>query len=168
MSLTASLVRLIRNKPMSDDDLASAAMFTLDAVACAYAGRNTLVGEKLIAWANSAGLDNKRQAFLMAALTHITETDDLHRASVTHPGCVVVPAALALGEQIGAGTEKILGAILHGYEAMCRIGAAVGPAHYKVWHNTATCGPFGSAMAAATLLDLDPEATRGCMRLRGS
>jgi 2-methylcitrate dehydratase PrpD len=42
---------------------------------------------------------------------------------------------------------------------MCRIGAAVGPGHYKIWHNTATCGPYGSAMAAATLLALDHEAT---------
>jgi 2-methylcitrate dehydratase PrpD len=32
---------------------------------------------------------------------------------------------------------------------------AVGPAHYRVWHNTATCGPYGSAMAAATILALD-------------
>ena len=27
----------------------------------------------------------------------MTETDDLHPASVTHPGCVVVPVALLLG-----------------------------------------------------------------------
>ena len=157
MSLTKNLIHLIRNKPISEDDLASAAMFTLDALATAYAGSVTPVGKKLIAWAQSADMDNKRQAFLMGALTHITETDDLHRASVTHPGCVVVPAALSLGEKTGASAEKILTAILHGFEAMCRIGAAVGPTHYKVWHNTATCGPYGSAMAAATLLDLDLE-----------
>ena len=72
MSLTSSLIQLIRNKSISDDDLVSAAMFTLDAVACAYAGSNTPAGEKLIAWAKYAGLDSKRQAFLMAALTHIT------------------------------------------------------------------------------------------------
>ena len=53
MSLTSSLIQLIRNKPISDDDLASAALFTLDAVACAYAGSNTSTGEKLIAWAKS-------------------------------------------------------------------------------------------------------------------
>jgi 2-methylcitrate dehydratase PrpD len=157
VSLTSSLIQLIRNKPISNDDLSSAALFTLDAVACAYAGSNTATGKKLIAWAKSTTLDNKRQALLMAALTHITETDDLHRASVTHPGCVVVPAVLSLGEQTGASSEKILHAILHGFEAMCRIGAAVGPGHYKIWHNTATCGPYGSAMAAATLLDLDLE-----------
>ncbi|MCZ6881907.1 MAG: MmgE/PrpD family protein [Gammaproteobacteria bacterium] len=159
MSLTSSLIQLIRDKPISDYDLASAAMFTLDAVACAYAGSNTPTGEKIIAWAKHGDLDSRSQGFLMGALTHITETDDLHRASVTHPGCVVVPAALCLGEQTGASAEKILRAIVHGFEAMCRIGAAVGPTHYKVWHNTATCGPYGSAMAAATLLDLDLEAT---------
>ena len=143
MSLTKSLIELIRSKPISDGDLESAAMFTLDSVACAYAGTATPVGDKLIAWARSSELDDKRRAMLMGALTHITETDDLHRASVTHPGCVVVPATLSLGERTGASTHKILSAILHGYEAICRIGAAVGPTHYKVWHNTATCGPYG-------------------------
>ena len=168
MSLTEDLADLIRNKQISEDDLASAAMFTLDALATAYAGSVTATGKKLIAWAQSGDLDGKRQAFLMGALTHITETDDLHRASVTHPGCVVVPAALSLGEKTGASADKILRAILHGFEAICRIGAAVGPTHYKVWHNTATCGPYGSAMAAATLLDLDQEQTRDALGNAGT
>jgi 2-methylcitrate dehydratase PrpD len=168
VSLTEDLADLIRNKPISEDDLASAAMFTLDALATAYAGSATATGKKLIAWAQSGDLDGKRQAFLMGALTHITETDDLHRASVTHPGCVVVPAALSLGEKTGASADKILRAILHGFEAICRIGAAVGPTHYKVWHNTATCGPYGSAMAAATLLDLDQEQTRDALGNAGT
>ncbi|MCH8177609.1 MAG: MmgE/PrpD family protein, partial [Proteobacteria bacterium] len=37
--------------------------------------------------------------------------------------------------------------------------AAVGPSHYRIWHNTATCGPFGSAMAAATLFELSDDQT---------
>ena len=159
MSLTEKLIELIRNKPIEQTDFDSAAMFTLDALATAYAGSATPVGQVLRQWAASTDLDHKRQALLMGALTHITETDDLHRASVTHPGCVVVPAALSLGEKLGSTPKQILTAILHGFEAMCRIGSAVGPAHYKVWHNTATCGPFGSAMAAATLLELDDGQT---------
>lgn len=159
MSLTQSLIKLIREKPVQQEDLESAALFTLDAVATAYAGSATPVGQVLRDWASSSDLDLKRQALLMGALTHITETDDLHRASVTHPGCVVVPAALSLGEKLNSTPQQILTAILHGFEAMCRIGAAVGPTHYKVWHNTATCGPFGSAMAAATLLELDDDQT---------
>ncbi|MBT8436808.1 MAG: MmgE/PrpD family protein [Gammaproteobacteria bacterium] len=159
MSLTQELIALIRSKPVSDQDLQQAALFSLDAIACAYAGSATGVGEILRGWAAQGDMDGKRQALLMGALTHITETDDLHRASVTHPGCVVVPAVLSLGAKLGSGNEQMLIAILHGFEAMCRIGAAVGPSHYKVWHNTATCGPFGSAMAAATLLALDDEQT---------
>jgi len=159
MSLTQELIALIRNKPVAEQDLRHAALFSLDAIACAYAGSKTGVGEILRDWGRQGDMDSKRKALLMGALTHITETDDLHRASVTHPGCVVVPAVLSLGEKIGADSKQMLQAILHGFEAMCRIGAAVGPAHYRVWHNTATCGPFGSAMAAATLLGLSAEQT---------
>ena len=159
MSITQELIHLIRNKPVSDDDLADAALFTLDAVACAYAGSKTAVGVVLKDWASQSDLDRNRRAMLMGALTHITETDDLHRASVTHPGCVVVPAALSLGESLGKSSRDILIAVLQGFEAMCRIGAGVGPAHYKIWHNTATCGPFGSAFAAASLLNLSDEQT---------
>jgi len=159
MSLTQELIDLIRSKPVSDQDLTHAALFSLDAIACAYAGSRTGVGEVLRGWASQGDLDSKRKALLMGALTHITETDDLHRASVTHPGCVVVPAVLSLGEKLGADTKRMLLAILHGFEAMCRIGAAVGPSHYRVWHNTATCGPFGSAMAAASLLGLTADQT---------
>ena len=159
MSLTQELINQIRNKPVADRDLQQAALFSLDAIACAYAGSQTEVGKILRNWAAQNDMDNKRKALLMGALTHITETDDLHRASVTHPGCVVVPAVLALGKKIGADTQQMLQAILQGFEAMCRIGAAVGPAHYRVWHNTATCGPFGSAMAAAHLLGLSAQQT---------
>ncbi len=168
MSLTKDLIQLIRHKPVTAADLDSAAMFTLDAVATAYAGSRTPVGLVLLNWAANSDPDLKRQALLMGALTHITETDDLHRASVTHPGCVVIPTALALGEKINATPKQILTAILHGFEAMCRIGAAVGPTHYKVWHNTATCGPFGSAMAAATLLGLDDEQTLNALGNAGT
>jgi len=159
MSLTQELIALIRAKPVTDEDLEQAALLTLDALACAYAGSNTPVGEILGRWAAQGDMDSRRQALLMAALTHITETDDLHRASVTHPGCVVVPAVLSLGEKLGSNNHQMLAAILQGFEAMCRIGAAVGPAHYRIWHNTATCGPFGSAMATASLLQLDAAQT---------
>jgi 2-methylcitrate dehydratase PrpD len=42
-----------------------------------------------------------------------------------------------------------------GYEISTRIGAAMGKAHYKHWHNTGTIGAFGAAAAAAEALDLD-------------
>jgi 2-methylcitrate dehydratase PrpD len=51
----------------------------------------------------------------------------------------------------------VLTGLLHGFEATTRLGMSVGPAHYRIWHNTATCGPFGSAMAAAHLIGLDED-----------
>ena len=168
MSLTQALIDLIRKKPISQSDLDDAALFTLEAVAAAYAGSSTPVGAILRSWADACDLDLKRKALLMGALTHITETDDLHRASVTHPGCVVVPAVLAMGEKTGASGEQMLTAILHGFEAMCRVGSTVGPAHYRIWHNTSTCGPFGSAMAIASLLELNDEQTLNALGNAGT
>lgn len=166
MSLTGQLYDLIAAKPVSRRDLDAAALFTLDALANAMAGRRTPQGEILLRWGEAHGAhggnaphDPGRRALLLGALTHILEVDDLHRASVVHPGCVVVPAAWALAERYGADGEILLRAVLWGFEAAARVGMAVGPAHYRIFHNTATCGPFGAAMAAGALLGLNREAT---------
>jgi 2-methylcitrate dehydratase PrpD len=159
-SLTAKLVDLIRSKPVTDTDLEMAALFTLDAIANTCAGQNSDPGQVLMSWFNEAQKTNQetdsgKTAFLLGALTHILETDDLHRASVVHPGCVVVPPAWVMASRNGISGRKFLTAVLHGFEATTRVGMAVGAEHYRIWHNTSTCGPFGSAMACAALLELD-------------
>lgn len=154
MSLTRELARLIERKPVAEDDLAAAALFVLDTLANALAARHTPQGQILRDWYGRRPSDTGRRAFLFGALAHILEMDDLHRESVTHPGCAVVPAAWAVAAQQASSGHDFLKAVLAGYEAVCRIGNAVGKAHYKVWHNTATCGPYGAAVAAGTLLAL--------------
>ena len=158
-TLTERLVALIRSKPIKQFDLEAMALFTLDGIANMLAGRNTGPGRILLKWAEGRQGDAGRRALLRGGLMHILEVDDLHRGSVTHPGCVVIPAALALAEEAGADGPTLLGAILKGFEAVCRVGMAVGKEHYRIWHNTATCGPFGSAMASAELLGLDDAQT---------
>ncbi len=157
-TLTQGLAALIDAKPVTNADRAAAALFVLDAIANAIAGRNSEPGRILLAWARETPAADAK-GFVAASLTHILEIDDLHRQSATHPGCVAVPAALAVARRRGARGHAFLAAVLAGYEAMCRVGNAVGPAHYRVFHNTATCGPFGSAMAAARLLGLDRAQT---------
>jgi 2-methylcitrate dehydratase PrpD len=51
--------------------------------------------------------------------------------------------------------NEALRPIVVGYEISTRIGAAMGKAHYKHWHNTGTIGCFGAAAAAAEALQLD-------------
>jgi 2-methylcitrate dehydratase PrpD len=157
MSMTRELTRLIRGKSVKDDDLDWSSFFVLDTLACALGATRTKPAQILAAVAPPQKSDVARRAFYFGGLSHILELDDLHRTSVTHPGCVVIPAAWALAESLDLGGRAFLEAVLHGYEACARVGNAVGKEHYKVWHNTSTCGPFGSAMAAAALLDLSED-----------
>ena len=57
----------------------------------------------------------------------------------------------------GASGEAFLRAVIVGYEISTRIGAAMGRAHYKYWHNTGTIGSFGAAAAAAEIYGLDAK-----------
>lgn len=86
---------------------------------------------------------------------HSMELDDTHEESLNHPGCVVLPAAFAVAEQLDRTGRELLTAIVAGYEVQCRVGAAMG--QYMVergFHPTATCGVFGAATAAGHLLGL--------------
>ncbi|MCE2990784.1 MAG: MmgE/PrpD family protein [Burkholderiales bacterium] len=105
---------------------------------------------------------------LNAAVGNILEMDDLHRTSILHPGPIIVPAAIAVAESIGASGAELLRAIVRGYEATIRIGRALGTSHYRFFHNTSTCGSFGAAAAAASLLGLDVERTVWALANAGS
>lgn len=154
--LTRRLTRLVRERPASAADLRAAERFVRDWLGSRVAGAAAPEGRILAAHGGGAR-DLEGRVFLAAALSHVTETDDLHRASVAHPGCVVIPTALVLGRRLGVRGQALLAAVLAGYEVMLRVGEALGPAHYRVFHNTATAGVFGSAAAAARLLALDED-----------
>ncbi|MDH3272355.1 MAG: MmgE/PrpD family protein, partial [Gemmatimonadota bacterium] len=156
-SLTRRLVRLVRTRPASSDALVDAERYVRDWLGSFVAGAAEPTGHMLEAYADGAR-DLESRTFLASALSHVTETDDLHNASVTHPGCVVIPVALLLGRQRVSRGHAALRATLVGYEVMTRIGEALGPTHYRTFHNTATAGVFGSAAAAASLLELDEDA----------
>ena len=157
MSLSRALVRLIRSQPTEPHDLQAAERYVRDWLGSTVAGRATPPGAALTAY-GQAMADLDARVFLAAALSHITETDDLHQYSVTHPGCVVIPSALLLTHEVGGTGAQALRAVLAGYEAMLRVGEALGEGHFRIFHNTATAGVFGSAAAACTVLDLDEDA----------
>ena len=98
-------------------------------------------------------------ALLNGAASHIVEQDDIHKSSIIHAATVVIPAALAVGEWKKLDGKELITAVVVGYEVCFRIGEAVSPSHYYYWHNTATCGTFGSAAAVAKMLNLSVEQT---------
>lgn len=103
------------------------------------------------------GLAPSAEGWLAGALSHLEEIDDGHRLAMLHPGVVTLPAVLALGRRRRLRVGQVLAAIVAGYELSVRVGAALGPAHYKAHHSTATAGSFGAAAAAGVCLGLAPE-----------
>ncbi|HEX4262491.1 MAG TPA: MmgE/PrpD family protein [Acetobacteraceae bacterium] len=96
-------------------------------------------------------------ALLNGALGHSLDFDDTHAAGSLHPGCPVIPAALAAGEMAAASGADVLAAIIAGYEVTCHVALALpAGAHYdRGFHPTATCGAFGAAAAASRVFGLD-------------
>jgi 2-methylcitrate dehydratase PrpD len=94
-------------------------------------------------------------ALINGTAAHSVEVDDIFRDGIYHPGAPTISAALALAQANGASGEQLLRAVIVGYEISTRIGAAMGRAHYKYWHNTGTIGVFGACAAAAELLGLE-------------
>jgi 2-methylcitrate dehydratase PrpD len=94
-------------------------------------------------------------ALINGTASHIVEVDDIYREAIYHPGAPTIAAALALAQARQISGEAFLRAVVVGYEISTRIGAAMGRAHYRYWHNTGTIGCFGSAAAAAEILGLN-------------
>jgi 2-methylcitrate dehydratase PrpD len=84
---------------------------------------------------------------------HGFDFDDLHMPTMSHPGCVVIPAAIAVALERGADGRGLLAAVAAGYEPMLRAGMAAGLRYGELgFHATGVLGPLGSAVAAAKLL----------------
>jgi 2-methylcitrate dehydratase PrpD len=93
-------------------------------------------------------------AHMNALPTTVLQMDEGHRTSGGHPGIHVVPAALAVGEEVRADGRDLLVAVVAGYEVAARIGLALRPLPEDV-HPNGTAGTFGAAVAAATLWGAD-------------
>jgi 2-methylcitrate dehydratase PrpD len=102
------------------------------------------------------------------ALTRLSEIDDIHLASMTTPGSIVIPGALTIaGGLPGVEADDVIAAVLAGYEAMTRLGRAIdGPAilYRGIWP-TYFAAPFGIAAVAARLFRLDARQTANALAL---
>jgi 2-methylcitrate dehydratase PrpD len=110
-----------------------------------------VIGTSLLVPAESAALANG-----MAA--HADETDDSHLGARFHPGCGIIPAALAMAEQRDLGGADFLRAVALGYDVGARVNMALGFTRPDTArHSTHSLGTaFGAAAAAAALLRLEP------------
>lgn len=100
---------------------------------------------------------------------HCLDFDDWHSKGAVHPGCIVVPAALALAERENVSGKDFLTSVLVGYEVMIRVGmGCLGTGFERGFHPTGTCGPFGAATSACKILGLNADKTANAFGLAGS
>lgn len=114
---------------------------------------------------------SRRTTCLNAALingtsSHVLDFDDCSDTLGGHPSAPILPALLALAEDIDASGRDVLLAYIAGYETETRIARGVNFYHYeKGWHPTATLGIFGAAAASSRLLNLSPDAVASALSL---
>lgn len=98
-------------------------------------------------------------AFAGAIIANAAEINDFIPSAFVHPGPAVLATALAIAERNSASGERTLRAIVAGYELAGRIPKALGLAQLTGagMSSHAIGALFGSAAAAASLLDLNAE-----------
>jgi 2-methylcitrate dehydratase PrpD len=152
-----------------------AKLHILDTFAAMVSGSELLPGRRAIAYVE--GLGGRREAAVAGSrivtsaanaalangmLAHADETDDSHVASHTHPGCAVIPAALAVAERVRAGGAAFLRAVALGYDVGCRLTRALDvdalTAAFRSTHSFG--GTFGAGAAAGCLFGLNPAQMR--------
>ncbi|WOE75381.1 MmgE/PrpD family protein [Alterisphingorhabdus coralli] len=99
-----------------------------------------------------------------AWLGNVLEMDDVHRTAILHPGPVIWP----MMESPTRSMNAMLDAAVRGYEAIIAIGSTFDQRHYGFYHNTATAGIFGAAVAAITAQRSDLDMLVNAMGLAGS
>ncbi len=147
----------------------------LDTLAAMVSGAHLKPGEMALRYARAqAGVaeatiitSNIKTSAVNAALVngmfaHADETDDFEPVTKAHPGCAVVPAALAMAERERRSGMELLRAVTLGYDVCCRFLLALGPDLVRATHRSAegTSSTLGSAAAAASLARLDESGMR--------
>jgi 2-methylcitrate dehydratase PrpD len=115
----------------------------------------TVIGSNIVTSAINAALANGMHA-------HADETDDTYYLALVHPGCGVVPAALALAERERASGTALLRAMVLGYDVCARMSIALGIERFRErGHSTHSFGHmFGAAAASAAIMKLNVDQTR--------
>ncbi len=97
-------------------------------------------------------------AFAKGELAHADESDDDYTAGGAHPGCAVVPATLAIGEQFEISGSHFLRAVTLGYDIGMRayktLKGGVQPKPIIWW------GTMGAAAASGCVAGLDVQQMR--------
>ncbi len=162
-------------KPLPPAVLEKTKHHVLDTIAAMVSGSRLPPGRKAISFARTLGGAKEacvigsrvvtaaaNAALANGMLAHDDETDDSHSPSQTHPGCGIVPAALAMAERGHRNGTALLRAVALGYDIGCRLTQSLDAIQFRTdGHSTHSFGPtFGAAAAAGALAGLGERQVR--------
>jgi 2-methylcitrate dehydratase PrpD len=159
-----------RNRALPDNVVQETKHHILDTIAAMVSGSELSPGRMAVEFARAYGGEKIatvvasrivcgpiEAAFANGMLAHSDETDDDFTTGGAHPGCAVVPAALASAEQFGIGGTHFLRAVALGYDigmrAMMTVGAGMRETHNLV-------GTMGATAAAGCAAGLNAQQMR--------
>jgi 2-methylcitrate dehydratase PrpD len=162
--------------PLPDEVTERTKHHILDTLAAMISGSNLLPGQRAIQFTREYGgkeictvaastvLCGAIEAALAnGVLAHADETDDSHSPSQSHPGCAVVPAALAAGERFGISGTHFLRAVALGYDIGPRVTVTLGGQQFEAdshWSTHSISPLFGAAAAASCAAGLNDQQMR--------
>lgn len=131
-------------------------------VSAGAGGTCSVVGTDLAISARDAALAN-------GTIGHALDYDDISWSMNGHAGVAILPAVLALAEQLGKSGRDVISAYVVGFEIAAQLGRLLNRGHYeKGWHATGTLGTMGAAAAAANVLGLGPDETAATLGIAAS
>jgi 2-methylcitrate dehydratase PrpD len=149
---------IAQGRPLSNATRQAVGLHVVDTIGALVAGTQADEGRMLLRLRAQGPGDRSTDVMTLCALARMTEIDDIHLASMTTPGSIVIPGALAIAaRQPSQDAETLIEGIAAGYEAMIRLGLALdGPTilYRGIWP-THFAAPFGIAAVASRLIGLD-------------
>jgi len=163
-------------RALPDEVIEKTKQHTLDTIAAMISGSQLLAGQFALRFARAQRgepiatvaasniLCNPIEAaFANAMLAHSDETDDSHAPSQSHPGCSIVPAALAASECFGIDGARFLRSVALGYDVGTRMTMSIGRPGFQTENHMSThsvANVFGSTAAAACAAAMNSQKMR--------
>jgi 2-methylcitrate dehydratase PrpD len=188
-SRLATFIAGIANQTLPADVSAKAAYCLLDALGLAILARqektvsaiNALLitlsdrGDRIVprasVWTTGDTVSVSDAVTANAVAVHAQFHDDTDYSSWTHPGSLIVPVAVSLGESIDAPLSSVLRAIAIGYDTIEWLGARDEVARALIERGirgSPTLGTVAAAATAATILELDQEQAANAIGIASS
>ncbi len=144
---------------------AAAGFETGAAAAVRDAGSRASAGGRSL-WFTDLRFSGPFAALMNSAAASALDLDDGHRAAGGHPGASIIPAAVAIAEEVEAGPEEFLAAIVAGYEVGIRVAAARDFTSLDTLSTGRWCS-YGAAAAGAYLRKTAPSKLAQALAIAG-